>query len=419
MRIRSRRRIAFLFVASSIALSGCWDRVEIDQRGFIVGVGVDAVIQEVDESSAEEESGSTPSGEQTNSASNKKQNKKAKYKVTYQVVTPSGMKAENANAQPTAAYFHLTVEGTTFSTMEANLAQRMSRAPFFEHLKVLIFSEAVARRPGDFAEAIDYFLRDSQMRRSTKVMVTPNKASEILSTQPPGERLPSAYLELVSSNGANSSRILPHTRIGEVQESLLKNKSFGIQTVSNGSRTYSTLNGTAVFSGRSNRLIGFLDGRETAGLNFLRDSIKGGHIEFPYGDEGRGVFIVQRMTRRMRVSFGKDGLPAFDYHIEVQGSLNEAYQIPDTLSEKTLYRMDEYVGQSIKQLIESAIVKLQKQYRCDVIELADYMSRKHHRWWSKHRGQWERGDDLFSQVPIHVQVKAHIHRTGNINISEE
>jgi len=408
-----------LLIVCSIALSGCWDRVEIDQRGFVVGVGIDEVSKK-ESASGEAAGGSDRKSEQAQSASvNTQNNKRPKYRATYQIVTPGGMKA-TTNGQTAAAYFHMTVEGTTLSTMEANLAQRMSRAPFFEHLKLLVISESVARRPGELAETIDFFLRDNQMRRSTRVMVTPDKAADILDTQTPGERLPSAYLELVSNNVMNSSRILPQTRIGDVQEYLLKNKSFGLQMVSNGNRAYSTIGGTAVFSARSNRLVGFLDGRETAGLNFLRNTIKGGHIEFPYGDEGgHGVFIVQRMTRRIRVTFDKGGLPTFNIHIEVQGALNEAARIPDTLSQDTLTRMGQDAGKAIQQLTEGAIDKLQKQYRSDVIDLDEYLARKHPRWWNKHRANWEQGDNLFSQAPIRVRVAAYVHRTGNINLTEE
>ncbi|EFM08420.1 germination protein, Ger(x)C family [Paenibacillus curdlanolyticus YK9] len=419
METAAPRRLTILTAGmlSLLCLTGCWDRVEIDQRGFIVAVAIDSPKKDTQSGDGTDhqtkEQVEEPTGEQSGQLS-----KKPRYSVTYQIVTPSGMRGtQNGDQTGGKAYYHMVVQGRSMATMVAKLAQRTSRPPFFEHLKVIILSEEVARQGDQFADAIDFYLRESEMRRSTRIMVTRGKAAQILNTHPPEDRLPATYLELISSNTKESSRILPESRIGDVHEFLLKRESFVIQNVSDGNRAFSTVSDAAVFSGQSKRLIGFLDGEETAGLNFLRGDIKGGQIDFQNGNE-QGVFAIERMKRHLRASFGSNGLPSFKISIQVEGTLNETSYSQDTLAASTLHSMQEATAKEIKRLTEKTISKLQQQYHCDVIGLGSYLHRKHYRKWQKLASKWEQGEQLFASSPIQVEMKVFIRRSGNIDRTE-
>ncbi|SFE71516.1 spore germination protein [Paenibacillus catalpae] len=412
-RAAAKRRMLPLLVAVCALMSGCWDRVEIDQRGFVVGVGIDEPDNK-EEGKHDEEN---RKGQLEKNQSDPKQS----FKVVYQVVMPAGLNTNKGGGMEGGAgkaYFNMAVEENTMATSMAKLSQRLSRAPFFEHLKVIIISENIARRPQKFAETIDYFLRESEMRRSTRVMVTRDKAIDVLNTHPPDQRLPSAYLEELSDNTKESSRILPESRIGDVHEFLLKHKSFAIQAVQNGNRNYSTMTEAAVFNGTSNELVGFLNAMETAGLNFLEGRVKGGQIKFSF-DNRLGVFNIERMSRRLECKFGPDNMPEFTFHIRVEGSVGELLHAPDTLKEDAIDNMENAVQREIVKLMRMTTNKLQHEYNCDVMGLREYLFHNHYRWFKQHESQWEEEGHLFSTRPVKMDVKVSVRRSGNINLTED
>ncbi|MCK9858613.1 Ger(x)C family spore germination protein [Paenibacillus sp. ATY16] len=409
-----RRMLPLLFMAS-VLLTGCWDRVEIDQRGFVVGVGID----EPDKKEGEKQDTSIQDNDKQ-SQDNQSASSKQTFKVVYQIVMPAGLSTNKSDGGSGGdkAYFNMSVEENAMATSMAKLSQRLSRAPFFEHLKVIIISESIARKPQKFAEAIDFFLRESQMRRSTRVMVTRDKAANILNTHPPDQKLPAQYLEELSDNTKESSRILPESRIGDVHEFLLKHKSFAIQGVKNGSPNYSTVTEAAVFNGASNQLVGFLNNKETAGLNFMEGHIKGGQIKFTFEDR-LGVFSIERASRKLDCTFGRDNLPSFIFHIEVEGSVDEVFHAPDTLKEPAISAMETGVQKEIVKLMESTANKLQHEFNCDVMGLREYLFHNHYRWFKQHENQWEEEGKLFSTRPVQMDVKVSIRRSGNINLTED
>ncbi|MGO4109699.1 Ger(x)C family spore germination protein [Paenibacillus sp. YAF4_2] len=408
-RAAPRRRMLPLLLAVCAFMTGCWDRVEIDQRGFVVGVGID-----------EQDKKEEGKGDEDNQKNNNQTGSNQMFKVVYQIIMPAGLSTNKGGGDGTGgkAYFNMAVEENTMATSMAKLSQRLSRAPFFEHLKVIIISESIARKPKKFAETIDFFLRESQMRRSTRVMVTRDKAVNILNTHPPDQRLPSAYLEELSDNTKESTRILPESRIGDVHEFLLKHKSFAIQGVQNGNRNFLTVTEAAVFNGSSNQLIGFLNPMETAGLNFMEGNVRGGQIKFTFEDR-LGVFSIERMSKRLECKFGPDNMPSFTFHIRVEGAVDEVFHAPDTLKEPAINKMEAAIQGEIVKLMTITTNKLQHEYNCDVMGLREYLFHKHYRWFQEHESQWEEEGKLFSTRPVQMDVKVSVRSSGNINLTED
>src|SRR5699024_11667123 len=62
----------------------------------------------------------------------------------------------------------------------SDLSSLTARQPFYEHLKVIVFSEELAREPGVFESLVDVFIRYHEMRRATRVFISRGNASDIL-----------------------------------------------------------------------------------------------------------------------------------------------------------------------------------------------------------------------------------------------
>jgi len=371
-----------------LLLAGCWDRVEIDQRGFVVGVGID---------------------ESTD---------KERYLGTYQFVVPGGLKQSSANSSAstnTQAYFNLSTTGSSMSALSAKMASQTSRSPYFEHLKLIIVSESLAHKPEEFSSLMDYFLRNSEMRRGVKVLVAEGKAVDALSVTPKNERMPAAYIESIVNNNRKTTYMLPETAIGQIHEYLMRKESYVIQRIAASRNGLVSVSGCAVFDGKTNRMVGELTGEETQGLNLLKGQVKGGVLEAGEGVE-RVDFLIERSKRTIRIDNTGDRL-TFHIHVQLEGVIDKSPNSINFTQKPAVVEVEEVLEKRMQDICYATIRKLQLTYRKDVLDLGMYLYENHYKLWKTLAGNWEQGKDLFSQVNIQVHTNAIVRRTGNINQS--
>lgn len=113
-------RLYVSMLLSTILVSGCWDQVQIEERGFVVGVAVDAPRNENAEEQAEQEAPEKPKGKQ-------------RFLVTNQMVIPGGLVAGGqSTGQNTTneAYLNIVSEGDSLFEVSREFATRTSRTPF-------------------------------------------------------------------------------------------------------------------------------------------------------------------------------------------------------------------------------------------------------------------------------------------------
>lgn len=129
-----------------LLLTGCWDRIEIEERGFVVGIAIDMPKTKEIGKKQEKESPDKPKA-------------KGRYVLTQQMVVP-GELSGSGNAQGGTgsgkAYLNVTAEGETLFDIIREVAARTSRSPYYVHFKTLVISEEVARTEGSLANVIDH-----------------------------------------------------------------------------------------------------------------------------------------------------------------------------------------------------------------------------------------------------------------------
>lgn len=365
-----------------IFLCGCWDKVEIEERGFVVGVGVD-----VAEEGAEA---------------------KGKFRLTLQFAVPSGLQGKATNGDK--AFFNLTVSDNTMFQAIRNMSYMSSRIPYLQHNRLIIFSNEVAEND-EFVKSIDLFLRDHEMRRATKVMVVEGKALELLELDPKNEKLPVVYFESVAQNPTKSSRIYPPTNIGDVQEYIIRQTSFALPRIAL-ERNEVSVAGAAVFSGSSQKLLGFLSDDQTAGLNMLRGVAQDGVLEFKM-DEEHMAFEIKGAKRKVAVDDRDPERLKFTINIHMEGNLGETQGELDLMNPNQLQQIEHAAEQQLLRLANSTLQKVQGEYASDVIGLGDYLRHHHHKIWERVRDDWDRGENLFARSTIEVNAKVKLRTIGS------
>lgn len=383
-----------VLLVAIVPVTGCWDRIELEQRGFVTGVAID-------------EAQGTQNSEHNQNV----------YRVTFQEVIPAGLKqtGQTGGSHAGDAYFNISLEGRSMLSIIAKMSGMTSRTPFFEHLKLVVISEEVARSENGFANVLDYFLRNNDARRNVAIMVAKGEAKQVLETMPQGEKTPVMFVQSISKN-QESYRMVPETRIGEIHENLLKHESYVVQKV-NVKDKFISLIGAAVMDGTKNNLVGFLDETETEGYNFLRQGIQGGVLEINVNDN-LVVFKVERAERTIKVDESNPNRLKFKIRLRVEGSLLEAFEQKDYLQESTLDTIQAIVTKTVDSIVSDTINKSQKVLKRDVIGLGTYLKERYPKLWKEVGPEWDTGRSYFLSSEIDIESNVRLRRIGSVNNTE-
>ncbi len=390
----------------SLFTSGCWDRVEIEERGFVIGIAIDVPQKEDVEEKQEEEAPGKPKG-------------KIRFVVTYQMVIPEilgGGGVSQKSGGTEEAFFNVSSEGDTMDTITRDLVTRTSRTPFFQHLQMIIVSEDVAKSEFGFANSTDFFLRNQEMRRNIKILISKGNARKVLEAVPPNEKLPVMYIKSVSENKRKSARMLPETRIGDMQGHLLRSESFVVQRIAGRDKEVK-IAGCAVFQGNKNNMIGFLGEEETEGLNFITGNIQGGVLEFQVYDN-LVVFEIENMKRHIKVNVKDKNRLRFTITIETEGMIGESFERMDFQKSTTLSNLEKKLAEEIKRLTNDTIEKVHKEFKKDVLGLGTYLKQEHYDTWKLVKDDWDSGRNYFAKSQVEVEAKVQINSMGIIYKAE-
>ncbi|MDU0328996.1 MULTISPECIES: Ger(x)C family spore germination protein [Paenibacillus] len=378
--------VGFAALILALGLTGCWDRVEIEDRGFVVGAGIDLADEE------EAQNG--------------------QFILTYQFVIPGGLQAregDSKNGSSSKAYFNLSTNANTMFAAARKMSYQTSRSPYLQHMRMILISRKLSES-GELASVLDLFLRDHEMRRATKIMVTEGDAREVLATNPKNEKLPVMFFESTSLNPTKSSSIYPPTNIGEVQAYILSKSSFALPIIRKLGNEVS-VSGTALFD-NAQKLKGLLNEEETSGLNILRGTAQDGVLEIHVNDEYM-AYEIKGLRQSIQADVSDPEHIRFTIHLELEGNVGETQERLDLLSAHQLAELEEKTEQEVIRITNGTLTKLQQEFRVDVLDLGDELNRRHHALWQSIKDDWEQGERYFSRCDIEVKVRAKIRIVGS------
>src|SRR5690625_3939577 len=122
-----------IYFSIILLLTGCWDQVNIEDRGFVAGIAIDQ--------------------------SDDKTSDYNQITVMNQFVLPAKIGDIEKGGGEENPFTNLSASGYSLSQIGQELSSLTARQPFYEHLKVIVFSEELAREPGVFESLVDVFIR--------------------------------------------------------------------------------------------------------------------------------------------------------------------------------------------------------------------------------------------------------------------
>ena len=380
-----------LIISFAPAASGCWNRHELNTLGILGALAVDM------------------EGE--------------KYKLTFEIIKPkpaAGSKKGGGEKDEPVKFIQSTGDSLLDALRNATLS--FDRKIFMPHAKAYIFSEEVARK--GLLNYIDFLQRDHETRRTTYILIAKgSSAAEMLNATGGIEDIPSNYIErLIEGQKFNSKslsiRLLDFLKyyyergkqpvIGIIQK---KEKAIKEAGGEKGKTEYElSVEGAAVFF--EEKLVGFLNGMETRGLNFIMGKMYSGIIVSPSPD-GEGINSVEILTSGSKNDVEIKGKEAkLKVKINITGMLEEELAKIGAKDPEVIEKIEKANSQEVKNEIEGVIGKVQQEYKSDIFGFGEVVHRKYPGEWKKIQKDW---NDIFSRAEVNVEVETKITRTGLTN----
>lgn len=381
-------RAVAMWLMVTLALSGCWDRREVNDMVIAVAMGVDQA-----------EDG---------------------YSVSVQVVDPAEIASKKGSGHaPVTVYKE---QGKTVFEAVRRMTTTSARKIYFSHLRMFLIGEEAARK--GIAHAIEFISRDHEFRTDFYIAVArESRAEEILKDYPAIEKIPAnkmfSSLEMSSRSWAATGTVKLDELISDMMTAGKTPVITGVRylgdikegkTRKNVQATESPAqlkyDGMAVF--RKDKLVGWLNEDESKGYNYIKGSVRStvGAIPCP-GEEGMLVLETLRTNSRIHVNRASR-TPKIDIHITAIANIGET-QCKDNLGAPAVIRALEKIGKKRLVLVLEKTLKKAHDMKTDFIGLGAALHRSAPGAWARLKSHWP---ERMDSVPVHFHVDVKLRLSG-------
>lgn len=378
----------------TLFLTGCWDKVEINNRAFVSGVGYDIYDKRFYEEAKKRDKGNIDTPELS---------ERNRFVVTY--VFPN-LNAIGKNATSDKRRYVLSSVSNNPYEATTELATRMNKSFSFKHVKVIIFGEDFARNREYMKEVLDNTERHDQLSRKVYLLVAEGTAKDTIDVEDIIEPETGSLLSDIFRKKRQAGRYNSQT-FEDILKGIKSNGSALMPRVVAGEKELK-VGGSAVI--KDYMLIGWLGELETRAVLFLKDRVESEVIDVKMTQETWLPFIITDSKTKKSAKISDDKI-TIDVQIEMEGYLQQ-YKIGSKaklLDDKTIDLIEKKAEETLKKEIEGTIKKLQKEFKVDVIDIGDYLSKFKPDTWEKVKDDW---NNTFSDIEINVAIDAKLRRIG-------
>ncbi|MEA5084006.1 MAG: Ger(x)C family spore germination protein [Lachnospiraceae bacterium] len=355
------KKIIILSVFCMVLLCGCYDSKEIDERNFVISVGID-------------------------------KGDNGKIEVALGIAKPD-TKSESSVAEEIK-----TIEGNTFAQALKLTSSTDSQSMYFGHTKNVVFGNEILKDSNAMEEILDTMVRNNDF--SLKIIMLSSKGNakdciELVEKSDNGEGL---YIWDFYKNNANETEATTRLELKDMEESFRLGNSVVIPIISVEADKI-VIGGGAVAD--KNGLVGYLDDDEMEGYLWVAENCTGHMVQANSADE---LIPIAISKSDCKVDFKDDGKLICNIKIDVRGNVEGHSK---NYNAENVRKALESV---IKQQISTTINKAQVEYKTDIFGMTEKISKKNEELYNKY-GE----EDCFNAMEFNVEVNGKITGTGIIS----
>ncbi|MCR2805670.1 Ger(x)C family spore germination protein [Paenibacillus soyae] len=390
-------RIA-LVLALAIITAGCWDRKELNELAITSATGFDVQDNQ--------------------------------WIISYQVIIPSSISSGMGGAGSSSGHSPVTVYSTKGRTIREAVAHSLLESPrrlYFAHNRVMVVSERAAKK--GLSPILDVYFRQPDSRETVNMLVTKGSPKRILEQLMPSSRISGQGIQEIISLQSENGSLLPAVKIYEYGSSIVGDARSALlpEILVSGSPDVTTTEQTNKTSQPSklrlgqlaimkeDKLVGWLNHRESLGVAFITNKVNTVNIAFSCEESGdkNSTFELLRSKTKVEPKQGDGGGFTISIAVDAYGTLEETECPLDLHKPEVIAGLEKQLAKEIEGSIRAALLA-SRRHKSDVLGFASVIHRKFPKQWEAVKDEW---DDLFPMVEMETKVSVTIERVGVSNKS--
>lgn len=365
----------FIILISLFFLVGCWDRREISDINFVMGMGIDLTDE-------------------------------GKYRVTFQWALPQQFSTEGTGGSSSKENTVYSIEADSVPLALSKLTEVSTRMPVYSHMELIVIGDELAKSE---IKGLSHFVdRMFEMRRTIYIVKSGAKAEDILRAKTPFETVTAAGVQYIVSRTNRSSTYrevnLNHFFKRESDPDAIAFMPI-VETVSDkklkptdSKQSWVRVNKVAFFEDYS--LVGELSPNETRAWLYVLGEISPRTVLQIQTDGGK--VLKNTLSQKGKTTINMNGQkPSVTFTIEEEIAILEK---PDTMDHSK-------ISKSIESFINDEITKTFKKYQEENLDIFSLRTKIR----QQYPEEWKQIKDNWKEVYANMDVKVNAH----VNIQHE
>jgi len=369
-KFRGKKHITlFILATMSISmLTGCMDKVELEDRAFVVSIGID----------------------------------KAEDEERYTVVLslPAALDGGEDESEDENPQHIKKASGQTVTEAIKKIDAETNTQLYFGQTKMLALGSTLLEEPDLVRGALDAIDRHPEIARQIHILASCSKAEDIVAANPPGEALPGQYVSAIYKDRRKIGGTSFIMNLERLTTQMKYTEAVLIPSMEKEDDELS-LSGAVVL--KNSRKIGNLNKDELRGyLWCFADGGRGAVVTAEIGEQPI-PFKVERHKAKVRFKEIAEGLQVHIY-VELTGRIDELASGNDLLV-RANFR--EYAARQIEDAVRNEILltarKMQDEFVLDGYNWLEILRKKQYAMYQSYAVHW---NDIFAEMELvpHVTV---------------
>jgi len=388
-------KLVCILIGLPCLLTGCWDRVEVNDLALITAAGID-----------------------------KKTSKKIELSVQVFVPRSSGGNVQQGlnggGGSSGGLTFVRSAEGLTIVDAMTKLQEKLPRRVFWGHTEVFIISRTLAEE--GIRNHLDFMIRHPQVRIGAYVFISDNDAKRALELMPPLERSSSEVLRELAKSKAMlkvTLKDLSASIIGDSESAALPwITELPADDGKNKNNTVPYITGSAIF--KKDKMVGHIDDTLTRGALWLRDEVESAVVTHTPKEANGFVSMKLIKARSELIPHIDNGKWSITLRGVTEDDIIQNATNLDLMNPKHLGSLELQLKQNIEGRVSACLEQVQKKMNADIFDFAGAFHRKYPKEWQQVKDRW---DEMYPEVEVNFDLKAYVRRpgisTGPAGVSED
>ena len=355
-----KKKILYLLtiIGTMLILTGCWDRVELNDRHVVLELAIDKAENVQD-----------------------KVGQGNYYEVTYTIPDMKKLSGAESLSEDIKTTM-VTISPTLIKSID-EMEAKMQNTLTFSHVKAILLGEELLKDRQLFENIINSLSRNIEFSRGINILAVQGKASEITTANNYQNPITGLYVMKYFNNTAKKIGNVKQQSIGNMLREVQNTGITTLPIIANIGEDAVKIGGAAVI--KDYQLVDWLNEEEVRGMNLIDGDIE----EMPIVIEYKGEYLTYTIReKKTNIDFKEGENIEADINLLVRGEIteglsainNQILERDDVAEIKTLL-----IDKINKQL--KGVIQKEKDMGVDFLKIELALYRKYPKLWNKYRTQ--------------------------------